>query len=794
MRKELIKSLCCIISAINIFSSASILKINSLESSSYTENPSCKKTADFQLPTFKTLKGECEFYSALNFNGSKKAAISDSAYFPAYYDMREYGLISSVKNQGDYSTCWAHSSASCAETDFIKYNPSVSLSELHTAYYCWSGGDQMYQKNQSSDKYSIFQNGGSCFAVTNLWAQWLGPVSESLLPYNDMNFIYDAELVDKYKYYSDYHLQNAYLFDYNDDRSNYNQVNNTIKNFVKSGKSVDAAYCNKTDYYDYVNYSYITNASPDEANHSITIIGWDDNFPSKNFQSKYCPENNGAWLVKNSWGTDWMDNGFFWVSYEETSLCEFAVYELESNDNYDFIFQHDSFIPAQNMSSAADEYSPSYYANVFTADDDCIIEAASTYFSEINTEYEISVYTDIENNSEISLGKASAVTSGKVDITGYMTISLDEPVEVERGERFAVVVKAYCPDNEYIIPIETCSAFIDRDSGEIYEAGGLTQYSQIKENTSKGESFYSENGIDWIDVTEEDFTFSDAQKESVLDQIEEAYGKEKADTYREFAKNADLSITMGNISLKAFGSKKDKVRFSHSEENMPLNEKLELSSVNNKPVFYSVNGDEFTEYTEPVSINEAVEITASVDNINYYTKSFKPAKAELNDLLYKGNSLSEMHAERINESHYVINVDKNTDSITFMPISQGKVTLLQEDKETELSSYKYMEDYLSIPYGTTNIKLKLTQENRLDNEVILTINSAVRGDIDENGVIDAIDASLALTIYACISTSKPTEMTEQQMINADVDKNGIVDAIDASEILTYYALVSTGKK
>ena len=72
MRKELIKSLCCIISAINIFSSVFLLKINSLESSSYTENPSCKKTADFQLPTFKTLKGECEFYSALNFNGSKK--------------------------------------------------------------------------------------------------------------------------------------------------------------------------------------------------------------------------------------------------------------------------------------------------------------------------------------------------------------------------------------------------------------------------------------------------------------------------------------------------------------------------------------------------------------------------------------------------------------------------------------------------------------------------------------------------------------------------------------------------
>ena len=67
------------------------------------------------------------------------------------------------------------------------------------------------------------------------------------------------------------------------------------------------------------------------------------------------------------------------------------------------------------------------------------------------------------------------------------------------------------------------------------------------------------------------------------------------------------------------------------------------------------------------------------------------------------------------------------------------------------------------------------------------------GDADLNGTIDAIDASIALTIYALKSTGGDvSSYTDEQLAVADADKNGTVDAIDASHILSYYAYISTG--
>ena len=67
------------------------------------------------------------------------------------------------------------------------------------------------------------------------------------------------------------------------------------------------------------------------------------------------------------------------------------------------------------------------------------------------------------------------------------------------------------------------------------------------------------------------------------------------------------------------------------------------------------------------------------------------------------------------------------------------------------------------------------------------------GDADLNGTIDAIDASIALTIYALKSTGGDvSSYTDEQLAAADADKNGTVDAIDASHILSYYAYISTG--
>lgn len=50
--------------------------------------------------------------------------------------------------------------------------------------------------------------------------------------------------------------------------------------------------------------------------HAVVIIGWDDNYSRNNFGTEK-PEKDGAWLVLNSWGSNWGNKGTCWVSYED---------------------------------------------------------------------------------------------------------------------------------------------------------------------------------------------------------------------------------------------------------------------------------------------------------------------------------------------------------------------------------------------------------------------------------------------------------------------------------------------
>lgn len=67
------------------------------------------------------------------------------------------------------------------------------------------------------------------------------------------------------------------------------------------------------------------------------------------------------------------------------------------------------------------------------------------------------------------------------------------------------------------------------------------------------------------------------------------------------------------------------------------------------------------------------------------------------------------------------------------------------------------------------------------------------GDVNNDGNINAVDASAALTYYAYSSTNNESSLNEAQKKAADVNKNGQINAVDASYILSYYAYTSTTK-
>ena len=66
------------------------------------------------------------------------------------------------------------------------------------------------------------------------------------------------------------------------------------------------------------------------------------------------------------------------------------------------------------------------------------------------------------------------------------------------------------------------------------------------------------------------------------------------------------------------------------------------------------------------------------------------------------------------------------------------------------------------------------------------------GDVNDDGNINAVDASRVLTAYALKATGQDMGLTEKQIEAADVNDDGKVDAVDASIILSFYAYKSTG--
>ena len=68
------------------------------------------------------------------------------------------------------------------------------------------------------------------------------------------------------------------------------------------------------------------------------------------------------------------------------------------------------------------------------------------------------------------------------------------------------------------------------------------------------------------------------------------------------------------------------------------------------------------------------------------------------------------------------------------------------------------------------------------------------GDVDNNGMVDAVDSSLVLAYYAKISTHSDGGFTDSQKKAADMNGDGQIDAVDASNILAYYARISTSGK
>ena len=360
------------------------------------------------------------------------------------YSSVDKGYITEVKSQNG-GTCWAHAAVSIAETSYI-INKGVSantvdFNEYHLVHYNnhtpedllgLYGGDY----NAISGATDLDRGGNNSVALVT-FANWIGASDDTLFTSSDVG----ADNPDEDAYKDAAHLREAYVLTMPDmTNPEYATDMNIIKQMIVEYGSVAISYYADQQYGYYNNgYQYIDEAGADwETNHAVTVVGWDDTISASNFT--HTPPGDGAWLVKNSWDTYWGNDGYFWLSYYDTTIYENAfVYDFIDSDDYDNNYSYDG------AGSVSTNYAYGYQgqicgANVFVADSSETLEAVGFYTSEVNSDYEIRIYRGLEKDALPNEGALVGTYTGTETYVGFHTLDLDTPISLMKGERYAIVV------------------------------------------------------------------------------------------------------------------------------------------------------------------------------------------------------------------------------------------------------------------------------------------------------------------------------------------------------------------
>ncbi len=395
---------------------------------------------------------------------------------PESYSSVEKGYVTEVKTQHGLD-CWAYASTATMESALLSAGvetDNMSPDHLNLWSVTRSNG-KGWIRGLSSSGY------GSC--ALGYLASWQGGVFTSdLEDYTLSDYIYGDEAPEGLVRYG---VTSARFLTKDD-------LTDVKRQIFRHGGIYTSLAWNQSMCMakDSVSYYMPENFTGSYQGHAVELVGWDDNYPAEKFMTNLTgekPQNNGAFLVKNSHGRSNPLGGYIWISYEDKYLLHsryapsFSIESFEEVNDSKKLLQNEIYGATYEFDYVAENNL--IYMNHFDFTDDFFKIDKVIFKTEAQgSEYIIYFVPDENGVPANDKSEWTAISSGTVDFKGYICDDINDFEVPYKSGSIAIEINSTATG-------KTATLGVDE-----WLVDGSGDYVFINESV-KGQSYLAHDGV-----------------------------------------------------------------------------------------------------------------------------------------------------------------------------------------------------------------------------------------------------------------------------------------------------------